>query len=493
MSSCGLFFKPVTQSCAVDEILYRCVMNMWVLAQLVSFMLLLQLQALDFARPFGDFMVLPHDQSIPLWGSGAPASEIKVTFGTQSKSTHCGADGRWRLILNPEKPSAQGRELILTSSGEKRSLKDVLVGEIWLCSGQSNMDFPLGKAIGGKVEAAQAGNFPAIRLCNLTAAPTDSRVYDNATLARLNTKDHFVGKWSIATEPSALEISAIAWWTAKELHGKNGIPIGVVENAVGGSGAEAWLPSEILESRDDYKALLGDEWLDCPKIGNWARGRAKLNLGTHRSAMHPFRPGFLFESGVREWTEFPFAGVLWYQGETNAEMANDDWNATARHAMGELLRNGHRHIGIVMPRDGLRGNVAALQGASSVAEAGIRLTEIWEDGTTEGMIAALIHALKQKNAPTAFITLRPRQAICLLTWMGSQGWQIPKHFSLISLATEALFSSIVPTIATYHIDAAVFAKRVVKRLELLVDGQIAGQGVMLLIPTFVPGASIASR
>lgn len=170
-----------------------------------------------------------------------------------------------------------------------------------------------------------------------------------------------------------------------------------------------------------------------------------------------------------------------------------DWSATARHAMGELLRNGHRHVGIVMPRDGLRGNVAALQGASSVAEAGIRLTEIWEDGTTEGMIAALIHALKQKDAPTAFITLRPRQAICLLTWMGSQGWQIPKHFSLISLATEALFSSIVPTIATYHIDAAVFAKRVVKRLELLVDGQIAGQSVMLLIPTFVPGASIASQ
>ena len=326
MSSCGLFFRPVTLTCGLDEIIYRCVMNMWVRAQLVSFMLLLQLKALEFARPFGDFMVLPHDQSIPLWGRGAPASEIKVTFSTQSKSTQCGADGRWRLILNPEKPSAQGRELILTSSGEKRSLKDVLVGEIWLCSGQSNMDFPLGKAIGGKAEASQAENFPTIRLCNLTAAPTDRRVYDKNTLARLNTKDHFIGQWSLACEPSASEISAIAWWTAKALYSKNGIPIGVVENAVGGSGAEAWLPRESVDSRDDYKDLLADEWLECPKIGNWARGRAKLNLGTHRSAMHPFRPGFLFESGVREWSEFPFAGVLWYQGETNAEIANDDWN-----------------------------------------------------------------------------------------------------------------------------------------------------------------------
>jgi LacI family transcriptional regulator len=170
-----------------------------------------------------------------------------------------------------------------------------------------------------------------------------------------------------------------------------------------------------------------------------------------------------------------------------------DWQATGRHAVGELWRKGHRHIGIVMPRDGLRGNVAALQGAASFNEPGIKLTEIWEDGTTEGMVAALEPVLRQADAPGAFITLRPRQALTLLTWLGSRGLQVPKHFSLISLATEVLLASVVPRITTYHIDPSVFAKRVAKHLEQLLDGQIGTHGSLLMMPTWVAGGSIAIR
>jgi sialate O-acetylesterase len=104
------------------------------------------------------------------------------------------------------------------------------------------------------------------------------------------------------------------------------VPVGLVDNAVGGSGTEAWLPREVLEARRDYQELLGDHWHDSENLSAWARGRAKRNLGSHVEASHPFKPGFLFESGLRDWAGFPFDGVFWYQGETNAEMNYAAWN-----------------------------------------------------------------------------------------------------------------------------------------------------------------------
>ena len=288
-------------------------------------------RATEFSRPFGDFMVLPHGQPIPVWGIGEPGAMVTLQFAEQSKSTRCDESGRWRLMLAAEKPCDQGRDLVLVTNAQRVSLKEVLVGEVWLCSGQSNMDFTLAKATGGRAEAARAENFPQIRLFNLTGVPTDSRAYETSIFSRLNTKDHFTGKWAIASEASAAEFSALAWWTAKIIHLQKGIPIGVVENAVGGSGMEAWLPRETLKSRADYQPLLGAGWLDCPQISAWARARARLNLADKPMAMHPFQPGFLFESGLREWSTFPFSGVLWYQGETNAEIADRRWNERMIH------------------------------------------------------------------------------------------------------------------------------------------------------------------
>ena len=289
-------------------------------------LLAFSVQALDFARPFGGCMVLPRATPIPVWGRGMPGGEVKVTFAGQTKSTRCDHDGCWRVVLDAEPASAQGRDLSLTAADGHLVLNDVLVGDVWLCSGQSNMDFPLAKAVGGPAECAAAAAFPHIRVLDLSGAPTTARAYDTATLARLTPQDHFTGTWAVASPAATAGLSAIAWWTAKTLHLQQAIPIGVVENAVGGSGTEAWLPREVLAADPKYKELLDDDWLDCPRLSPWARSRARLNLGTHLHAMHPFRPGFLFESGLRPWAGFPFAGVLWYQGETNAELAADSWN-----------------------------------------------------------------------------------------------------------------------------------------------------------------------
>lgn len=279
---------------------------------------------LRLARPFGDHMVLPMQRPFDVWGTAEPGSGVAVSFAGRQLRTTADAMGNWRVPFAPLAAAAEGREMIVSSGRAKIVLSDLLVGIVWLCSGQSNMDFPLERAVGGREEAVAAARFPGIRLCNLSGLPTDARAYDAAAIARASGPHHFQGSWQRADH--AAGVSAVAWWTARLVHETTGIPVGVVENAVGGSGAEAWLPQEVLAKRPDYQPLLADQWLDAETISPWARNRARLNLGNHPTANHPFRPGFLFESGVRPWAGFPFDAVLWYQGETNAEIHDDAWN-----------------------------------------------------------------------------------------------------------------------------------------------------------------------
>lgn len=283
--------------------------------------------ALTMARPFAPHMVLPMDRPIPVWGEAQPGALVEVRFHGQKAQARADAKGSWKVMLPAQRASHDGAELEVVSGNERVVMGDVLVGRVLLFSGQSNMDFPLAKAVGGKAAAAKAGSFPAIRLCSWTGAPTDGRLYDATVLSRLNTKDHFVGTWKTASAETAGEISAIAWWTAQILHEQSQVPIGVVENAVGGSCTEAWLPWEALAARKAYVDLTGEHWFDSARFSPWARGRVKQNLGPQLQANHPFKPGFLFESGVRPWAGFPFDGVVWYQGETNAEVHDDAWHA----------------------------------------------------------------------------------------------------------------------------------------------------------------------
>ncbi len=286
---------------------------------------------LQLSPPFGSHMVLPMDRELPLHGTGVPGKPVVVRLQGREFQTRTDEHGASQITLPATPASAAPATLVVTSEGKRVLCDDILFGEIWLCSGQSNMDFPLSRSTGG-VDEIKSAHLPNLRLLNLTGAPTDARAYDAATLARLTVKDHFQGTWQPSTPATAGAFSAVAYHTGKLLHAARGVPIGLIENAVGGSGTEAWLPLEALQSRPDYRPLLSEEWLDSERVSAWARSRAKQNLASHLDANHPFKPGFLFESGVRPLAGFPFAGVIWYQGETNAEIHDDAWN-------GQLIRD----------------------------------------------------------------------------------------------------------------------------------------------------------
>lgn len=270
-------------------------------------------------------MVLPMNTAVPLWGTAEAESDVSVSFGESKQSTTADENGAWRVVLPPLTPSSEGKVLRVSSGETAFELSDVLVGEIWLCAGQSNMDFPLARATGGREEANNALRLPGIRLLNMSGVHTSKRRYYPVERQRLTPGGYFQGDWQRATKDSAQVFSAVGWWAGKEIHRARGVPVGLIDCSVGGSGTEAWLPLEMLRKRSSYADLLSNEWIESPRISAWARGRAKLNLGG-TAGNHPFRPGFLFEAGVRRWSGFPISGVLWYQGETNAEIHDNPWN-----------------------------------------------------------------------------------------------------------------------------------------------------------------------
>jgi sialate O-acetylesterase len=281
---------------------------------------------LEFGLPFGSHMVLPAGRDVAIWGTGAKGGRVTLHFGDSMVAGSVEPNGDWKAMLPGMKASASARVLeVKAPGGVAKRLEDVLVGEVWFCAGQSNMDFPLGRAVGGGEEAARAGNFPSIRLFNLTPVATASRPFNEGERDRLTPERLFEGQWARAEKQSAAAFSAVGWWAGKEIHQRNKVPVGLIDVSVGGSGAEAWLPREVLQARADYADLLGTSWMESERVSAWARGRAKVNLGGKPGA-HPYQPGFLFDAGVRAWRGFPLSGVLWYQGETNAEIHDDVWN-----------------------------------------------------------------------------------------------------------------------------------------------------------------------
>jgi sialate O-acetylesterase len=289
---------------------------------------------------FGDHMVLQRKLPVVISGSADASQLIEVMWQGRSWNAKADSHGRWRVTLPAMKTSRTGQDLIVRSGEKKIIMHDVVVGDVWLFSGQSNMDFPLAKAVGGREELDRFTTIPEIRLLHHQGVSTNDQSYDAATLQRLQASKFFAGSWQIATRDALASCSAIAWWTIISLHhNEPEVPLALIENSIGGSGTEAWIPETILKSDQAYRALLPD-WLDSPRISPWARSRALKNLGEHRQSHHPFQPGFLFSSMQHSLCSIPLRGVVWYQGETNAEMPDKDGNAKL---MIDLVRGWREH------------------------------------------------------------------------------------------------------------------------------------------------------
>lgn len=269
---------------------------------------------------FSDHMVLQRRQPIPIYGTANSGAQIEVSFNQQNKTVTADQYGKWRAVF-PAMES--GKDLTIKVKHQQRTvlIKDILIGDIWICSGQSNMDFPLKASDTGSETLRNLNSKQPLRLLKFnTLAETNDASWDAVTLDQVNKLQYFSGSWKKPTVQSAGDFSAVAYYFAEQLIREEHVPIGLIQMAVGGSTMESWMDRATLENDDLLVDLLGN-WRKSDFLQAWARGRADVNLkhATHVKQRHPYEPAYNYEAGISRLIDFPIKGVIWYQGESNAQ------------------------------------------------------------------------------------------------------------------------------------------------------------------------------
>jgi len=274
---------------------------------------------LSLSPLFTDHMVLQRDKPIRIFGTADAGQKISLLFAGVEKSAIAGPDGNWSAEFAPME--AGGPYELTVLNGSTIRIQDILVGEVWLCSGQSNMAFPLKREKNNKTEIPGAAH-PEIRLFNFNAvAWPGNGEFSEEEMRKTNRGEYLIaGPWQECTPETAAEFSAVAYYFGKELNKMLNVPIGLIHNAIGGSNTESWINRKTLESHPEFVNMLTD-WLHNEQVQEWCRIRAADNLqkSDNPNQLHPFAPSYLFGTGISPLQNFPFRGVIWYQGESNAE------------------------------------------------------------------------------------------------------------------------------------------------------------------------------
>ncbi len=271
---------------------------------------------------FQSHMVLQQGKPVPVSGSCTSSSPVVVTFG-DIEVKGAVKKKKWRAVLPPMKADAVGKTLTVTQGKEKVQLDDVLVGEVWVASGQSNMLWQIKET--GDNDALRQPAIPGFHFYH--AQPqvhTKQGAYNDELLARVRENRMYEGSWYEGCAGDCPTMSAVGWYFGRKLHELLDVPVGVIHVSLGGSGMIAWMPTSVVKKK--YKESLSSNWLNCKYMTQWVRTRAKENLARDLSAPHPYKPTCLFENGIRPWLDFPIAGVIWYQGESDAELQDQRQN-----------------------------------------------------------------------------------------------------------------------------------------------------------------------
>jgi sialate O-acetylesterase len=281
------------------------------------------------ASPFTSHMVLQCETPVPVWGNAEPGEQVTVEFADQKKAITAGADGRWRIKLAPMKASAASCALKVSGSktAQQLVLEDVLVGEVWLCSGQSNMDFTVAKTpkyyfagVTNEAEEVAAANYPNIRM--FTGEWT--RAYEP--------QPSVGGTWKPCTPENVREFSAVGYFFARDLQKELKVPVGIVTLTYGASTAQAWIRHEAITANPRLKPLLDafDEQVKNyvppteAELKAWQEAADKAKAAQRRAPRRPrpdpvqdqHNPTMMFNGMIAPFVGFAIRGVLWYQGES---------------------------------------------------------------------------------------------------------------------------------------------------------------------------------
>jgi sialate O-acetylesterase len=295
-----------------------------------------------------DHMVLQQGMPVRIWGTADAGEGVRVDFQGQSVSTKAGANGKWTAWL---KPLVAAGPLEMTIAASNRlTIKDVLVGEVWLGSGQSNMEFKLQAAVNHDEEIASA-DYPMIHL------------FQVKRLVAAQPVDDVVGTWQVCSPASVKGFSAVEYFFGRHLQQNLHVPMGLIESDWGGTPAQSWTSHPAMESDASLKYVL-DEWdktlTNYPAakqkydatLEKWNRdvadAKAAGKTPPNRPAApagpgHPNTPAGLYNAMIAPLTPYGIRGVIWYQGESNA---NSDIHAyNYRRLFGAMIQDWRNQWG----------------------------------------------------------------------------------------------------------------------------------------------------
>ncbi len=273
---------------------------------------------LQLSQLYSDNMVLQREEEIVLSGIANAGDVVTVTIGRQKKKAITSSNGKWSVVLDPLQ-TGNPYTLTISTSKKKYVFNNVLAGEVWLCSGQSNMAFMVKEGAEKREQLAKASSKPQIRFFDMKPRwLTNSEEWDVSALDSLNRLQYYKEtKWQECTEQTAANVSAIAYEFGMMLSDSLHVPVGLIINAIGGSACESWIDRKTLEF--SYPDILYS-WKENDRIQPWVRERASLNVkqSSNKLQRHPYEPCYLFEAGIAPLAKYPVKGVIWYQGESNA-------------------------------------------------------------------------------------------------------------------------------------------------------------------------------
>jgi sialate O-acetylesterase len=263
---------------------------------------------------FSDHMVLQQGQKNRVWGTADAGEMVTVTIDRQKHSATAGADGKWQVMLDPL-PVGGPFALTVQGKGSTASFNDVLSGEVWICSGQSNMQWWVRTSNDPDLEKL-AAKFPKIRMINFPNVGTQEPIWT-----------HDQNKWMVCSPGTVSDFSAVGYFFARQLYETLDVPIGMINNAWGGSACEAWVRRDLLAADEKYQPLL-DRWTtweaqvtELSKKTDPDDNEKKQLMNLRGLMTGNARPGNIYNGVLKSHIGYGIRGAIWYQGESNAGRA----------------------------------------------------------------------------------------------------------------------------------------------------------------------------
>lgn len=290
------------------------------------------------AALFSDNAVLQQGLPIKIWGWADTTEAVTVTFRRQKVTVPGSLTGRWTVTLAPER--AGGPDTLVVTGRNRLELKNVMVGEVWICSGQSNMEFPL---TGWGVPPPNASNDIA------NAANPNLRLFTVPKLKAAEPVDDFKAAWQPCTPQTVPTFSAVGYYFGRALQAARHVPVGLIHTSWGGSPVEVWISEDVFKSSPEYRRDILEPYAGQlsnfqKSLAQWEQAKAaaekegkKFDQGR---PWDPWKPSELYNGMIAPLIPYAVRGAIWYQGESNASHA---WQY--RHLFPDMISNWRRAWG----------------------------------------------------------------------------------------------------------------------------------------------------